>query len=366
MVIRHRQTQRGRTSDLDFWWKGERYRPCLGYDLDPAEEVIAAGKMVERIKAGEFQGVSKRLPGPGTCLADFKPHYLAELKERKVVDLVRPGQVLDKYLIPHFSCPMHEITYKDGQAYIATRREAHAADGTIAREWTILLSLLNFAVEVGELPANPVRGVTPPQSGVRNRMPTPAELDRIAAKATERLKRAATVAMNGGLREEKIWAIRPSWIVLKQDGPWLELPPPRSKRKGNPTRLPLNRFAYASLTADTLPNKDARVFSEWADKGALSKAWARAAADTAVDDLHFHDLRRWFASTLEDLGGEEDEEAVGREVVKYLLGHSPSGPLEQHYLVRSKGWEKKLRRAVDQLADRYEAFLRTSNDTAKS
>ncbi len=35
-------------------------------------------------------------------------------------------------------------------------------------------------------------------------------------------------------------------------------------------------------------------------------------------------------------------------------GHQPTDTLERHYLVWSRGWAKKLRRAVDQFADRYE------------
>lgn len=355
MVIRHRNTKKGIASDLDFWWKKGRYRPTLGYDLDPADEIILAGRMIEQIKAGELNGTSDRTGG--TTIAEFKQSYLVELKERGVVDLRRPERVLDTYLIPAFPQPMQSISYSDGQAYIAKRRKDGAANGTIAREWTILLSLLNFAVKVGEVSANALQGVTAPKSGTRDRMPTTAEVGQIFSIATNRLRRAATVAMNCGLREEKVWAIRPSWIVQKADGPWLQLPPPRSKKKGNPTLLPLNRFAHEAITAGGLSSNDDRVFNEWSDKHALGKAWARATDAAEVEGLRFHDLRRWFASVLEDLGDGDDEEAVPREVVKYLLGHQPGDTLERHYLVRSKGWAKKLRRAVDQLADRYEQFI---------
>ena len=74
---------------------------------------------------------------------------------------------------------------------------------------------------------------------------------------------------------------------------------------------------------------------------------------------------RWFSSTLEDLGAEEGEEVVHREIVKHLIGHQAAGVLEKHYLVRSKGWAKKLRKAVDQLADRYETFM-SKDGTDKS
>lgn len=355
MVIRHRNTKKGIASDLDFWWKKARYRPTLGYGLDPAQEIIEAGKMIERIKAGHLNGAVTRTGG--ATIADFMKSYLAELRERGVIDLRRPERAIDTYLIPAFPQPMQDIVYSDGQAYIAKRRKDGASDGTIAREWTILLSLMNFAAKVGEIPVNPLQGVTAPKSGARNRMPTAAEISNIFSVATDRLRRAATVAMNCGLREEKVWAIRPSWILHKADGPWLQLPPPRSKKKGNPTLLPLNRFAYEALTTGERSSDDERVFNEWSDKHALGKAWSRATDAAEVQGLRFHDLRRWFASVLEDLGDGDEEEAVPREVVKYLLGHQPADTLERHYLVRSKGWGKKLRRAVKQLADRYEQFV---------
>ena len=104
------------------------------------------------------------------------------------------------------------------------------------------------------------------------------------------------------------------------------------------------------------------MFEEWSAPGALSKAWARAAEAAECGDLRFHDLRRWFSSTLEDLGAEEGEEAVHREVVKHLIGHQAGDVLEKHYLVKSKGWAKKLRRAVDQLAERYETFMNNNGE----
>ncbi len=310
---------------------------------------------MERIKAGQLNGGLTRTGG--ATIADFKKSYLAELRERGVIDLRRPERAIDTYLIPAFPQAMQDIVYSDGQDYIAKRRKEGAADGTIAREWTILLSLMNFAAKVGEIPVNPLQGVTAPKSGARNRMPTAGEISNIFSVATDRLRRAATVAMNCGLREERVWAIRPSWIVQRGDGPWLQLPPPRSTKKGNPALLPLNRFANAALTVMEPSPNDERVFTEWSDKHALGKAWSRATDAANVKDLRSHDLRRWFASILEDLGDGDNEEAVAREVVKYLLGHQPADTLERHYLVRSKGWARKLRRAVEQLGDRYQQFL---------
>lgn len=363
--IRRRPTKtRGIAIDLEYWFKGERFRPTLGYDMTDDEIDKAAAEMVLKIQEGPSQKTEERTSRGGITMAGFKPAYLDELRERRVADIHRAEKVIDTYLIPHFTMPFGDIRYSDGQEYIKKRRAAdpRPSDGTIAREWSILNSLLNFSVQVGELPSNPLSGITGPVSAARDRLPTSEEIAAIAQIATDRLRRAACVAMNTGLRGEKVWMIRPNMIVSKADGHWLELPPPRSKKKGNPTLLPLNRHAYAALTEGVDTEPEDRVFHDWSAPGALSKAWARAAETAECGDLRFHDLRRWFSSTLEDLGAEEGEEAVHREVVKHLMGHQAADVLEKHYLVRSKGWAKKLRMAVDQLATRYATFIATFID----
>ncbi|MDO9117574.1 MAG: hypothetical protein Q7U39_06430, partial [Nitrospira sp.] len=295
--IRRRPTKtRGIAIDMEYWYRGERYRPTLGYDLSVDAIDKAASEMVVKIQNGTASGQIATPPRGGMTMAEFKPAYLYELRERQVADIHRAEKVTDTYLIPHFTMPFGDLRYSDGQEYIKKRRAANPrpSDGTIAREWSILNSLLNFAAQVGEIPSNPLSAITAPVSGARDRMPEPEEIAKIFELATARLRRAACVGMNTGLRGEKIWIIRRSMIVSRTDGPWLELPPPRSKKKGNPTLLPLNRHAYAALMEGEDIELESRVFEEWSAPGALSKAWARAAEAAECGDLRFHDLRRWF------------------------------------------------------------------------
>jgi hypothetical protein len=70
-------------------------------------------------------------------------------------------------------------------------------------------------------------------------------------------------------------------------------------------------------------------------------------------------IGRWVSSTTEDIGAENGEEAVCRKVVKHLMGHQATNVLEKHYSVRSKGWAKKLRRTVDQIAGWYDTFIQS-------
>ncbi len=206
--IRRRPTKtRGIAIDLEYWFKGERFRPTLGYDMTDDQIDKAAAEMVLKIQKGAANEAEERKSRGGMTMVEFRQAYLDELRERRVADIHRAEKVIDTYIIPHFTMTFGDIRYSDGQEYIKRRRAANPrpSDGTIAREWAILNSLLNFAAQVGELPSNPLGGITAPVSGARDRLPTSEEIAAIAQAATDRLKRAACVAMNTGLRGEKVW-----------------------------------------------------------------------------------------------------------------------------------------------------------------
>ncbi|MDO9119800.1 MAG: hypothetical protein Q7U39_17720, partial [Nitrospira sp.] len=194
--IRRRPTKtRGVAIDLEYWFEGERYRPTLGYDLSADAIDKAASEMVLQIQSGAVSGELAPPPRGGMTMAAFKPAYLDELRERRVADIHRAEKVIDTYLIPHFTMPFGDLRYSNGQEYIKKRRAANPrpSDGTIAREWSILNSFLNFAAQVGEIPSNPLSAITAPVSGARDRMPEPEEITTLFELATARLRRAACV-----------------------------------------------------------------------------------------------------------------------------------------------------------------------------
>lgn len=194
-------------------------------------------------------------------------------------------------------------------------------------------------------------------SGARDRMPKHEEIAKISELATARLRRAACVVMNTGLRGEKVWMIRPSMIVQKSDGPWLELPPPRSKKKES---------GAASLESACLCGADRRS-GDGAGRARLSRmvrtgspvkslgprngiSWLRRSAISRPSAVVFLHARRPWCGRGRRGGASGSREALDG-------GHQTADVLEKNYLVRSKGWAKKLRRAVDQLSIRYETFM---------
>lgn len=79
--------------------------------------------------------------------------------------------------------------------------------------------ILNLAIKVGELEANPLSGITAPDCGAPDRMPEPVEIAKIFEFATTRLRRVLCVGMSTALRRKKVWRIRQNMIVCKPDGP---------------------------------------------------------------------------------------------------------------------------------------------------
>lgn len=116
--IRRRPTKtRGIAIDLEYWYKGDRFRPTLGYDLTNDTIDTAAAKMVLKIQSGEADQVQKRHAAGSMTMADFKAAYLDELRERRVADIHRAEKVIDTYLALHFTMPLRKIRYSDGQGY---------------------------------------------------------------------------------------------------------------------------------------------------------------------------------------------------------------------------------------------------------
>ena len=154
------------------------------------------------------------------------------------------------------------------------------------------MRILNLAVDFEELDRNRLSKVTAPKSGKRDRLPTAEELAAIAKECRSELYAALVVGLHTGLREQIIWAIKRTWIEVRNDGPWLNLPKSRTRIKQNPVSLPLNRVAFEALTSlGCQDERRGRIFSVWSHPHAISTAWSRATERASVEDLNFHDLR---------------------------------------------------------------------------
>jgi integrase len=351
--IRQYDTNRGTAFQLNYSWNGHRHRPTLGLNLTPEQ--------IQRRALDEIQLYhNKRSRSEDTDIAptlrDIVPLYWKTFKTKNRVDRRRPEGILNTYLVPFFgNRRLKSLTAIDGLNYITQRQEHGATSGTIRREYQVLNRLLNLAVDYDLLDKNRLKRVDLPEASKRTRVAEPDELDairQVQGSAVAELWRVMTVALNTGLRESKLLSIRRSWIRKREDGYWLQLPPARTRIKGNPLQVPLNRVAMQALAEDVRSVCDDRVFRRWEDLRAFRKYWASVTRRAKVGDLRFHDLRHTFATRLQRLG-------VGYELRQALLGHKMPGTTAD-YSHGGPEWDAKLRDSVNRLELAYPGLRRVS------
>ena len=344
--IHTRPTKKGLAFDLYYRWRGQRYRPLLGYDLTKEDVERLATEMIGKIQRGEPQQDQQTA---GRRVRDLVPLFWDSFDVKRRIDRIRPEGILENHLLPTFGDrPVTSLTARDGLDYVLARQQAKASAGTIRREWQVLMRLLNLAVRYDWLDKNRLKAVELPDADRRTRVAGPEELerirmlrDRVSPEALRELWRVIVAELNTGLREAKLLSIQRSWIREEADGWWLVLPPSQSRLKGTPARIPLNASALWALR-DPLPAlHDGRVFRRWDDVRAFKKYWTRACDLAKVPDLHFHDLRHTFTTRLQGLG-------VDYEVRQALLGHRMPG-MTASYSHGGPEWDQKLRDAVSWL-----------------
>jgi integrase len=343
--ITKRSTLKGPAFDLYFRWKGQRYRPLLGYNLTKEQAEQAAIAIIAKIQNQQ----EERKPNSQATVRDLIPLFWDSFEVKKRIDRIRPKGILDNHLVPVFGHrPLASLTAKDGLDYVLQRQQAAVSAGTIRREWQVLMRLLNLGVRYDWLDKNRLKAVELPDTARRTRVATVSELegirllgDRVMPEVLRELWRIVVAELNTGLRESKLLAVQRSWIREEADGWWLILPPSQSRLKGTPAKLPLNASALWALN-DPLPSiSDGRVFRRWNNIRAFKKYWARICQIAKIQDLHFHDLRHTFTTRLQGLG-------VDYETRQALLGHRMPG-MTATYSHGGPEWDGKLREAVTRL-----------------
>lgn len=309
--------------------------------------------MMQQIQTGPIPRIVK--PGnsvvDGPTLNDVLPLYWKQFTIDRRIDDKRNRIAIDRHLLPFFGAiSLGNLTYETGQDYILHRRnEDNAADGTIKREWGVLMRILNLAVAKRLLDANRLAALKPPTGDRRTRTASLDELKFFQAKASMKLWHAVTVGLHTGLRARRILALDESWLTALEDGSWLMLPPSRTNIKKNPLKLPLNRLAVAALKLDIPRLHGGRIFQEWGSVSALDRAFRKACDRAGIADLIFHDLRHTFITALQNCG-------VHEEVRKALVAHG-SADIHQSYSHGGPGFDHQLRDAVTRL----EAYFTASS-----
>jgi len=214
-----------------------RTQPLLGYDLTEAHAydlAIAKIKAIRRAATSGLPGMRRSTRAGAYRLNDGARLYGEMLAVQDRVDVVRPTGIIKNHLLPFFgSYPLVALTPEMGLRYVADRKKAGVAIGTIRREWAVFTRILNLCVDAGWLAKNPMRLVTRnlPYAVQRKRVVTPEELALLEQHCIPDLWRAVLVALHTGLRESKLLAIEDTWLRVEEDGYALLLPAARTRHR---------------------------------------------------------------------------------------------------------------------------------------
>jgi len=340
MNIKRTPTPRGMRSVLTYWYRKRRYRPVLGFDLTRDRELEGAQRIITLI----HQHADRPPEADTITFAAFVPFYLQRLVAKKATEgsIRRNTSIIQTHLKPFFGeTRLHGLRLMAGDDYIRKRRGDGAAEGTIERECAVLSAMMNYAFDCDYLPKNPFKRMAVPHGDKRTRTVTREDLDALAAVAFPTLWRAIIVALNTGLREQRLVDIDQAWITTCEDGPWLFLPKARTKHKNNPEKIPLNHLAADALQLDVRYLRGRRIFDNWHDGEVLGAIFRRKVQQAGIVDLCFHDLRHSFATALENVG-------VDTRSIDLLMGHKVPG-IGEDYRHGGPGRDKQLREAVTKL-----------------
>lgn len=274
--------------------------------------------------------------------------YWSAFKAKGRIDAARPKGIIEQYLMPALGrYRLHQLTARDGLAYVRERQRQQASPGTIQREWQVLMRILNLAVKYDLVPKNRLAAVEVPKGTRRDRIATPDELTALHAMADPDLWRIVIVEVQTGLRQSALLFLEGKRIQQRIDGHWLTFGAAASPLKRLPKETPLTATAYEALLGSAKKLSPGRLLTRWDNERAYKRYWADTVTLAGIQDLTFHDLRHTFATRLQDLG-------VGYEVRQALLGHQMPG-MTARYSHGGPGWQAKLREAVTRLEQAFPA-----------
>lgn len=256
---------------------------------------------------------------PEHSFADALERYGREVSPTKRGEKWEAGRIA---LMREQKMALRPLASLGGADWAAWRdgRLAEVSAGTVLREWNLFSHVYSVAIkEWGWARENPLRSVRrPPAPAARERIPTDAELERLAVAfgndlttATGRVWAAARFAIETAMRAGEIVNLAPGAIV----GRVAHL---AMTKNGTSRQVPLSPEALAILAS--LPPSDP-LFG--LSSGLLDALWRKCCKRALVENLHFHDLR---ALAVTRLAAKLDILTLAR-----MVGHKDLRMLQVYY-----------------------------------
>ena len=240
--------------------------------------------------------------------------------------------------------------YRDVRLQETTLRGGAPSPATLDREVELLKRMLNYAARSQVIKHNPVGHVRlMRRPNTRDVVLTQAEFEAVYAAAEEPLKPILLVGYETGMRLDEVLGLKWSRVDLKT-GQFRLLAEDLKEKKARIVVL-TGRIVEA---LKALPRSlDGHVFinpetgTRWKD---IRKIWRRALNGAGIEkDVHFHDLRRSFATNARRRG-------IPESVVMQMTGHRTRSVFDRYNIVD----EGDLEAAVKVMEEKRDVELATT------
>lgn len=269
-----------------------------------------------------------------------------------------------KPVLGHFAnTPVLKMTRGELAAYrVARQAEKEVSDATVNRDLSVLRRVINWSVDEGIIPQNPLGRIRlARERRVRRSILATSEEDALLAKAPDHLRRIIICALDTGMRRGEVTGQR--WEDV--DFPRKLLYVTRSKTpEGESREIPLSKRLLELL--QSMRKEKGLIFTYEGDQlRIIKRSWKTAIKNAGIRYLRFHDLRHSFNSRLMEAG-------VMQEVRMALMGHSGGNSVHMRYthvelprkrdaITRLEAWVQQQRNE-----DRKEAHDASTESTRSS
>lgn len=290
-----------------------RHRKTLGRkDILPKRDAegILRAKQFELSTGAKLLRIGR---SPAPEFGQFAREYLGWHRGEFPSSHFRVAQIVEDHLLPRWEfTPLDLLSIQAVEQFKSERRPLARAS-TITKELRVLQAMMNRAVALGVIPANPITAVKAPRilDAKPHQFYEAGELARLYAKASPKHAAIWKLMANTGLRRGEARALRWSWIG-KNTMRVLSTEDERTK-SGNWREIPLSDGARKALDVLRSLVKGARVLPQITPPS-LSREFARDAKAAGIGGS-LHTLRHTFISHLVRAG-------VPIRTVQMYAGHA--------------------------------------------
>lgn len=303
--------RRGNVWYVDFSQNNKRIRKKIGPNKKQAELVLQKIN-VQQIENQYFD--IKR--DKKVLFLDFSKDYMERHSKINKKSWSRDITSLNKLSLVFGDKYLSQITPEMGEEYKALRMRDGKSNATINRELALIKNMFTKAEEWGIVNKNPLKKVKLlKENNKRVRFLEPWEIEPLFLNCEKVIRPVVAIAMNTGMRLSELLNL--TWADLDFIRNLIRV----KDSKNNQQRfIPMNAFVFTLLSSlsNGRTSCDQRVFlnttgGHW-HPNTISHKFAKAVKMGNLYNLHFHDLRHHFASSLRMKG-------VDILIIKELLGH---------------------------------------------